>query len=86
MLAKWAYGDCIYIHFQKCKSLCISFISLKAKHDIAFFEVNNDLHNHVMKWRGRILLHNIIAYFFYLQKDYGNALRYTFEAQSQAVE
>lgn len=58
------------------------YISKSSKYDIAFFEVNNDLHNHVVKWRGRILLHNIIAYFFYLQKDYGNALRYTFEAQS----
>jgi hypothetical protein len=34
----------------------------------------------IMKWRGRILHHNILAYFFYSMKDYGNALKYTFEA------
>lgn len=49
-------------------------------------EVPHDVRDRVIKWRGRILLQNIVAFFFYCQKDYGNALKYTFEAQSLAVE
>ncbi|CDW84192.1 UNKNOWN [Stylonychia lemnae] len=40
----------------------------------------------MVKWRGRVLMNNILAYFFYQVKDLGNALKYTFEAQQYAVE
>ena len=50
--------------------------------DLAFYELKKSVQDQVQKWRGRILQHNIMAYFFYIQKDFGNALRCTFEAQS----
>jgi len=62
------------------------FIKRSFKVDLAFFEVQYQELVQVKKWRGRILLSNIIAYFFYLNKDFGNALKYTFEAQSLSVD
>ena len=64
------------------KSVRKRFSFLKVKMDLAFYELKKSVQDQVQKWRGRILLHNIMAYFFYIQKDFGNALRCTFEAQS----
>ncbi|TNV84817.1 hypothetical protein FGO68_gene3064 [Halteria grandinella] len=62
------------------------YLSKSSKIDICFYELPIFLHQKVLKWRGRILHQNLLAYFFYQLKDYGNALKYTFEAQSLAVE
>ncbi len=61
-------------------------MKVQSKFDIVLHEVPSDVRDKVLKWRGRILLNNVIAFFFFTQKDYGNALKYTFEAQSLAVE
>eukprot|EP00347_Sterkiella_histriomuscorum_P021464 403333886 len=67
--------------------VAFNYLNKSARLDLTFFELQSlHLKKQLTKWRGRVLLNNILAYFFYVIKDFGNALKYTFEAQQYAVE